>query len=121
MNFAGRLLIKKRPNVRYHSGDPDMKTLFTAEGHGSSEKAVKLWQNMLFFVALPATGLALVNAYLKTKEEERTIKRPEFKPYDHMRIRTKRFPWGDGNHTLFHNPHRNALPDGYEAPEEEHH
>lgn len=48
----------------------------------------KLWRNLSFFVAFPAIGLCMLNCYLK-EQEEKTHKRMEFVPYEHLRIRTK--------------------------------
>ncbi|XP_072949338.1 cytochrome c oxidase subunit 6A1, mitochondrial-like [Epargyreus clarus] len=81
----------------------------TAGGHGGGHK---LWKNLSFFVAFPAVGLGMLNAYLA--HQEGGHERPEFIAYDYLRIRTKRFPWGDGQKSLFHNPHVNALPTGFE-------
>lgn len=77
-----------------------------------TEGGYKLWRNLSFFFAFPVIGLAMVNVYLD--HQKHPHERPEFIKYEYLRIRTKRFPWGDGNHSLFHNPHVNALPDGYE-------
>ncbi|XP_058464432.1 cytochrome c oxidase subunit 6A1, mitochondrial [Malaya genurostris] len=73
----------------------------------------KIWKKLSFFVAFPAVGLCMLNVYLKHQEEHGHA-RPEFVPYEHLRIRNKRFPWGDGKKSLFHNAHVNPLPDGYE-------
>ncbi|EFA09254.1 cytochrome c oxidase subunit 6A2, mitochondrial [Tribolium castaneum] len=79
---------------------------------GGHEGGYKVWRNMTFFVAFPAIALCAVNCYLAHYSGHH--ERPPFVKYEYLRIRTKRFPWGDGNHSLFHNPHTNALPDGYE-------
>lgn len=57
----------------------------------SSLGAVKLWRNLTFFVAFPAIGLCMVNTYLGEKDHIKHIKehRPEFIPYEHLRIRRK--------------------------------
>lgn len=75
------------------------------------------WRYISLFVAIPMCIAAAYNGWQKEQEHHHHIEqhgRPEFHAYTHLRIRTKPFPWGDGNHSLFHNPHANALPEGYE-------
>lgn len=83
-----------------------------SRGAHGEEGSARIWKALTYFVALPGVGVSMLNVFLKSRHEEH--ERPEFVAYPHLRIRTKPFPWGDGNHTLFHNPHTNPLPTGYE-------
>ncbi|CAL9692849.1 unnamed protein product [Knipowitschia caucasica] len=83
-------------------------------GHeGAVFFAARTWKILSFVLALPGVAVCMTNVYLKGEHHSDG----EFVPYSHLRIRTKKFPWGDGNHSLFHNPHTNPLPDGYEESE----
>lgn len=73
----------------------------------------KLWKKVTFFVAIPSVMLCMLNTYL-AHQADHGKPRQEFVKYEHLRVRNKRFPWGEGNKSLFHNAHVNALPDGYE-------
>ncbi|NP_001004884.1 cytochrome c oxidase subunit VIa polypeptide 2 [Xenopus tropicalis] len=85
-----------------------------SEAHEEGAKAARTWKILSFTVALPGVAVCMLNAWLK--KQHHPHERPKFVAYDHLRIRTKRFPWGDGNHSFFHNPHANPLPAGYEEP-----
>lgn len=98
-------VVLRRALVRY---------LSAASSHGKHEPNPDLWRKLFLFVCIPAIGLAGINTFLLEKEHLEHYERPEFKPYEYMRIRTKPFPWRDGQKSLFHNPLFNALPDGWE-------
>nr|XP_022900316.1 cytochrome c oxidase subunit 6A2, mitochondrial-like [Onthophagus taurus] len=101
-------------SVRRYLATTAAKNAVRVEGpsavSGGHEGGFKMWRSLSFFVAFPAIALCGVNCYI-THEH---LDAPEFVKYDHLRLRSKRFPWGDGQKSLFHNPHTNALPDGYE-------
>ncbi|CAG2179405.1 unnamed protein product [Oppiella nova] len=98
-----------------------MRWMSGAGGHAGHQPNPGLWQKVFLLVCIPAIGLSGLNTYLVEKEHHEHFHRPEFKPYEYMRIRTKPFPWGDGQRTLFHNPKVNPLPDGWEElPEDPH-
>ncbi|XP_050305334.1 cytochrome c oxidase subunit 6A1, mitochondrial-like [Anthonomus grandis grandis] len=80
------------------------------------EGGYKIWKRLALFLALPSVIGGSVLLYLKKKSAPE--ERPPFVKYSFLRIRTKRYPWGDGQKSLFHNPKVNALPDGYEDEEE---
>lgn len=83
-----------------------------ADAH-SHEAGERLWRNLSLFVAFPAIALCGLNVYLAELEHKKHFHRPEYKPYEYIHIRTKKYPWGDGNRALFFNPKKNWVPGGY--------
>ncbi|CAG9767172.1 unnamed protein product [Ceutorhynchus assimilis] len=82
---------------------------------GLHEGAYKTWKNLSFFAAVPAILLCAANCYMTHMEHAKHPHEKHFTKYEYLVVRTKKFPWGDGNHSVFHNPEVNALPDGFEA------
>lgn len=79
--------------------------------HSPGPGPQNMWRNITLLVGCPSLLLAAVNCMLDKHEH----KRPEVIYYPYMKILNKPFPWGDGKHSLFHNPKTNYIPGiGYE-------
>uniref|UniRef100_UPI00398F423C cytochrome c oxidase subunit 6A, mitochondrial-like n=1 Tax=Pristiophorus japonicus TaxID=55135 RepID=UPI00398F423C len=88
----------------------------SAAAGAEEHQAARTWKILTFVIAVPGVSVCMLNCYLKAQHH--THEQAEFVPYEHLRIRSKPFPWGDGRRSLFHNPHTNPLPTGYEGEEE---
>lgn len=72
------------------------------------------WWLFTWFVMVPLTCAAAWNAY-KLEMDHLKHDPPAYIPYDHINNRPKVWPWGDGEHSLFHSSRANAIPGkGYE-------
>ncbi|KAJ9594883.1 hypothetical protein L9F63_013808, partial [Diploptera punctata] len=74
------------------------------------KSSLNFWRT-ISFALIPIIGIITFSQFMNLKKHKHA---EPFVPYEHLRIRNKRFPWGDGQKSLFHNPDTNALPNGYE-------
>ncbi|KAI5938209.1 Cytochrome c oxidase subunit 6A1, mitochondrial [Manis javanica] len=71
------------------------------------------WKVLTYLVKQPLMGVNML------KSNQRQYERPKFIAYSHFCIRLKPFSWGDGSHTLFHNPPVHQLPTDSENDQRE--
>ncbi|KAI8813365.1 cytochrome c oxidase, subunit VIa, partial [Cladochytrium replicatum] len=97
-------------------GFPPLNQMMTQaeyEAMQHAKSSLSFWNKFNIFVTVPA--LAILGFFVLPKEYAH-IKHsqehpPEFVAYPHMRKRKSKFPWGDGDKSLFHNPYLNRGPD----------
>ncbi|XP_049887311.1 uncharacterized protein LOC126381843 [Pectinophora gossypiella] len=77
------------------------------EGHDT----YKTYKYIFFFFCVPL----IITQMFRALSHSPPHKEP-CRDYEYMRIRTKKYPWRDGNQTLFHNDHVNNLPEDCEPP-----
>lgn len=96
------------------------KSTFFSKKFNLVIETAEYWRKIFLFIGLPVIGIVGFNTYLLEKEHFEHLEEHPVNgvPYDYLKIRTKvhliftvlicvffsqKYPWGDGDKTLFHN------------------
>ncbi|KAH8907526.1 cytochrome c oxidase-like protein [Coniochaeta sp. PMI_546] len=119
--FTARQMLRQAPRLGAQLRAPVMRNVvqrrlastensFIKERQAVKEHAATstdLWRKISLYVCIPALLIAGVNAYNLWNEHwehwEHLPPLEERVEYPYQNIRTKNFPWGDGDKTLFWN------------------
>ncbi|KAI5801691.1 cytochrome c oxidase, subunit VIa [Peziza echinospora] len=88
---AGEAFYKQHEDIRHHAA-------------GASE----LWRKLSIYIIPPVLTVSTINAYILWNEHAEHVKHePALEDkveYSYQNIRTKNYPWGNGDQTIFWNP-----------------
>ncbi|VDO12644.1 Cytochrome c oxidase subunit VIa family protein [Brugia malayi] len=81
----------------------------------------KFYNSVVMYGSPVVLAILFYVTYLGHQMEEH-FDQDKYVHYPYLTVRNKPLPWGDGNHSLFHNPERNYVPGvGFEKKQEKHH
>merc|ERR1712080_596962 len=108
-----RVCLSSREIMAFNTSVPKLSGAATAEEIAQYKKTAIMWKKISALIGTPVCfGLLALAVQVELSHFKHP--RPEFVHYEYLCVRKKKFPWYDGNRSLFHNGYVNALPDGFE-------